>query len=300
VIDQFDVSNPDATAFVASGEVPGYLLNQFSLSEFDGYLRVASTSRPIWWGGIASTVPQQSQSYVTVLQAKNGVLAPVGQVSGLGQGEQIYSVRFVDDTGYVVTYRQVDPLYTIDLSTPTAPKVAGQLELEGYSAYLHPLGNGLLLGVGVDVSSDTNEPTGAQVELFDVSDAANPKLLGKTSLGAGSSTQATYDHHAFLYWEPTGLAVLPMQTYGTVGVVTPGGGSIGSSQAFNGAVAFHLSRSGIGALTQFSQDQVNGSTPSIERAIVIGQTLYTLSDSGVMASSLSTLARQAFVAFPAS
>ena len=101
------------------------------------------------------------------IQSKGGVLSPVGQVSGLGQGEQIYSVRFVDDTGYVVTYRQVDPLYTIDLSTPTAPKVAGQLELEGYSAYLHPLGDGLLLGVGVDVSSDTNEPTGAQVELFD-------------------------------------------------------------------------------------------------------------------------------------
>jgi hypothetical protein len=84
-----------------------------------------------------------------------------------------------------------------------------------------------------------------------------------------------------------------------VGVVTPGG-PIVSPQAFNGAVAFHLSRSGIGALTQFSQDPVNGSTPSIERAIVIGQTLYTLSDSGVMASSLSSLARQAFVAFPAS
>jgi Beta propeller domain len=299
VIDQFDVSDPDTTSFVASGEVPGYLLNQFSLSEFDGYLRVASTSRPIWWGGVSSIVPPQSQSFVTVLQAKNGLLAPVGQVSGLGQGEQIYSVRFVDDTGYVVTYRQVDPLYTIDLSTPSAPKVAGQLELEGYSAYLHPLGDGLLLGVGVDVSPDTNEPTGAQVELFDVSDAANPKLIGKTSLGAGSSTQATYDHHAFLYWQPTGLAVLPVQTYGSFGVVTPGGPVV-SPQAFNGAVAFHVSRSGIGALTQFSQDQVNGSAPSIERAIVIGQTLYTLSDSGVMASSLSTLARQAFVAFPAS
>jgi hypothetical protein len=300
VIDQFDVSDPDTTTFVASGEVPGYLLNQFSLSEFGGYLRVASTSRPIWWGGtgVASFAPLQSQSYVTVLQAKGGVLAPVGQVSGLGQGEQIYSVRFVDDTGYVVTYRQVDPLYTVDLSTPTAPKVAGQLELEGYSAYLHPLGDGLLLGVGVDVSSDTNEPTGAQVELFDVSDAASPKLLGKASLGAGSSTQATYDHHAFLYWAPTGLAVLPMESSVTSCFVAPC--PVAPSQPFNGAVAFHLSRSGIGAPTQLAQDSVNGSSPSIERAIVIGQTLYTLSDSGVMASSLSTLARQAFVAFPTS
>jgi hypothetical protein len=297
VIDQFDVSDPDTTTFGASGEVPGYRLNQCSLSELDGYLRVASTSRPIWWGGVEAIAPPQSQSYVTVLQSKGGVLAPVGQVSGLGQGEQIYSVRFVDDTGYVVTFRQVDPLYTIDLSAPTAPKVVGQLELEGYSAYLHPVGDGLLLGVGVDVSPDTNEPTGAQVELFDVSDAANPKLLSKTTLGAGSSTQATYDHHAFLYWPPAGLAVLPMQTYGG-GVVTPGA-PITSSQSFNGAVAFHVSRSGgIGSLTQIAQDAVNGATPSIERAIVIGQTLYTLSDSGVMASSLSTLARQAFVTFP--
>jgi hypothetical protein len=302
VIDQFDLSNPDVTSFVASGEVPGYLLNQFSLSEWDGYLRVASTSRPIWWGGegVSSVAPPQSQSYVTVLQTKNGVLAPVGQVSGLGQGEQIYSVRFVGDTGYVVTFRQVDPLYTIDLSTPASPRVVGQLDLEGYSAYLHPLPDGLLLGVGVDVASDTNEPTGAQVELFDVSNAASPKLLGKSSLGAGSSTQATYDHHAFLFWAPTGLAVLPLQVYGTGGVVTPGG-PIASSGSFTGAVAFHLTRSGgIGALTQIAQDAVNGSSPQIERAIVIGQTLYTLSDSGIMASSLSSLARQAFVAFPAS
>jgi hypothetical protein len=298
VIDQFDVSNPDTTSFVASGEVPGYLLNQFSLSEYNGYLRVASTSRPIWWGGVYAVPPQQlSQSYVTVLQSQGGVLTPVGQVSGLGQGEQIYSVRFVDDAGYVVTFHQVDPLYTLDLSTPTAPKVVGQLELEGYSAYLHPVGDGLLLGVGNDVSADTNEPSGAQVELFDVSDPANPKLLSKSSLGSGSSTQATYDHHAFLYWPPTGLAVLPMQTYPTV--VTPGG-PISTSQAFNGAVAFHVSRSGgIGALTQIAQDAVNGATPAIERAIVIGQTLYTLSDSGIMASSLSSLARQAFVSFPA-
>jgi len=297
VISQFSVTDPDTTTFVASGEVPGYLLNQFSLSEYGGYLRVATTSRPIWWGGAMPDQPPQSQSYVTVLQAKGGVLAPVGQVSGLGQGEQIYSVRFVDDTGYVVTFRQVDPLYTLDLSMPTAPRVAGQLDLEGYSAYLHPVGDGLLLGVGVDVSADTNEPSGAQVELFDVSDGAHPKLLAKSSLGAGSSTQATYDHHAFLFWPPTGLAVLPLQTYVTGGVVTPGGPSV-SSQPFTGAVAFHLSRSsGIGELTQIAQDSVNGSASQIERAIVIGQSLYTLSDSGVMASSLSTMARQGFVSF---
>jgi hypothetical protein len=155
VIDQFDATNPEHTTLIASGGVPGYLLNQFSLSEYHGYLRVASTSRPIWWN---ATQPPPSQSYVTVLADHGGVLAAVGQVSGLGAGQQIYSVRFIGDAGYVVTFRRVDPLYTIDLSSPTSPRAAGQLELEGYSAYLHPVAEGLLLGIGQEVGRKTSRP----------------------------------------------------------------------------------------------------------------------------------------------
>jgi Beta propeller domain len=303
VIDKFDVTDPDQTTYVASGLVPGYLLNQFSLSEAGGYLRVASTSRPVWWGPEPPTA--LSQSYVTVLQPQNGVLVPVGQVSGLGQGDQIYSVRFDGNTGYVVTYQQVDPLYTIDLSDPTSPKVAGQLDLQGYSAYLQPLGNGLLLGVGEDVSTTTNEPTGAQIELFDVSNPASPQLLAKTSLGAGSSSQVTYDHHAFLWWPATNLAVLPVQIYGYVTPITcpPTAMCVSplepASGAFTGAVGFTVTNSGIQELGQLVQDQVNGVTPTIERSIVVGSSLYTVSDEGVMQSNLNTLARQAFVSFPA-
>ncbi|HUY71336.1 MAG TPA: beta-propeller domain-containing protein [Gaiellaceae bacterium] len=306
VIDKFDVTDPNVTTFVSAGEVPGYLLNQFSLSEYNGYLRVASTSRPIWWG-VAQETPSQggvppaglSQSYVTVLASQGGLLVPVGQVSGLGQGEQIYSVRFVGDAGYVVTYRQVDPLYTIDLSTPSAPRVAGQLELEGYSAYLQPVGAGLLLGIGQDVSTDTNEPTGAQLELFDVSDPSAPRLIAKTSLGTGSSSQVTYDHHAFLFWPATNLAVLPVQVYATASTVyVPGAPPVTSSQPFNGAIGYTVTSSGITEVAPIVQDTVNGSTPTIERSIVIGDQLYTVSDLGVMASRLNSLARQAFVAFP--
>jgi hypothetical protein len=293
VIDKFDLSDPDTTTYLSSGQVPGYLLNQFSLSESGGYLRVASTSRPIWWG---ASVPQSSQSYVTVLQPQGGVLAPVGQVSGLGQGEQIYSVRFVGNTGYVVTFHQVDPLYTIDLSTPTAPKVVGELDLAGYSAYLHPLTGGLLLGVGQDVSTETNEPTGAQLELFDVSDPASPKLLAKATLGTGSSSQATYDHHAFLYWPGTNLVVLPVQVYPYT-IYTPGLPTPTPVQPFTGAYAFRVTSSGIQPLASLQQDSVNGATPAIERSIVVGSSLYTVSDAGIMASSLDTLVRQAFVSF---
>ena len=170
-----------------------------------------------------------SQSYVTVLGTVGNQLVPVGQLSGLGSGQKIYSVRFVGDIGYIVTFRQVDPLYTIDLSDPTAPKVAGQLELEGYSSYLHPLGNGLLLGVGQDVGAN-NEPSGAMLELFDVSDPAAPKLVQKTSLGQGSSSQVQYDHHAFLFWPATNLAVLPVQIYPVNSEPpTPAPGGSGSS-----------------------------------------------------------------------
>jgi hypothetical protein len=314
VIDRFDATDPNQTTLVASGEVPGYLLNQFSLSEYNGYLRVASTSRPIWWG---STAPQpQSQSYVTVLATQGGVLAPVGQVAGLGVGQQIYSVRFVDNAGYVVTFRRIDPLYTLDLSTPTAPKVAGQLELEGYSSYLHPVGNGLLLGVGQSVGA--NEPSGAQLELFDVSVPATPKLLARAALGSGSSTGVAADHHAFLFWPAAKLAVLPLQIYspppcsyppagpsqpGSTGPATgapsaPPCASSSPDQSFTGAIGYSIDRGGIAEVGRVTHDAVNGYSPAIVRSVVIGDRLFTISAAGVMASRLATLARQSFAAFP--
>ncbi len=284
-IDRFDATAPDRTTYVASGEVPGYLLNQFSLSESGGYLRVASTSSPDWWDGAVPRVP--SQSYVTMLATNGSQLVPVGRLSGLGSGQRIYSVRFVGDVGYVVTFRQVDPLYTIDLSDPTAPRVAGQLELEGYSSYLHPLGGGLLLGVGDDVGT-TDEPSGAQLELFDVSDPSAPRLVQKATLGEGSSSQVEYDHHAFLFWPPTGLAVLPLQIYPN-----------DNGNPFNGAVGFHIDQGGITELGRISHPATSGYAPPISRSIVIGDRLYTLSDEGILASSLDTLAPIAFAAFPA-
>ncbi len=121
-------------------------------------------------------------------------------------------MRFIGDMGYVVTFRQTDPLYTVDLSDPAAPEVVGELELLGYSAYLHPLGGDLLLGIGQDATA-TGQTTGTQLSLFDVSDPANPERLQQTAI-PGASSAAEYDHHAFLYWPETGLAMLPVQSYG--------------------------------------------------------------------------------------
>ena len=126
-------------------------MSQWSLSEQDkGVLRVASTEEPTWWSGPR----EESESFVTTLGERDGALVQLGRVGGLGKGERVYAVRFAGDTGYVVTFRQVDPLYTLDLSAPPAPAVLGELKIRGYSAYLHPLGGDLLLGIGQDASDE--------------------------------------------------------------------------------------------------------------------------------------------------
>jgi len=200
----FDSSGSTPT-YVGSGTVPGFLLNQFAMDEFDGHLRVASTTTPNWWGW--STTDSQSQ--VSVFELTGGDLNEVGSVDGLGKNEQIYSVRFMGDTGYVVTFRQTDPLYVVDLSDPTKPTVSGELKIPGYSAYLHPVGEGRLLGVG-QAGNEEGQTQGTQVSLFDVSDPANPKLLDTVMVeNAWSAVES--DHLAFTL--TNGVAYVPFESW---------------------------------------------------------------------------------------
>jgi Beta propeller domain len=189
-----------------------------------------------------------------------------------------------------VTFRQVDPLYTIDLSDPTAPKVLGELELLGYSAYLHPIAPDLLLGIGQDATPD-GRTKGVQASLFGVGDPAHPKLLAQHALGAGSSSQVEFDSHAFLYWAPRQLVVLPVQVFD--------GGADMSSPGFTGAVALTVTPSAIAEAGRVAHDPVDGSVPPIARSVVIGDELLTVSDGGVLASALDGFGRLGWVAFPA-
>lgn len=177
----FDITDTERAEYVASGSVVGYLLNQFSMSEHDGYLRVATTADNPWGNFERRGDERASESFVTVLAETDGALRPVGQVGGLGRGEQIFAVRFLGDRGYVVTFRQIDPLYTLDLSDPANPTVEGELKIPGFSNYLHPLGDGLLMGVGMD-GDDQGRISGAVVSLFDVSDPSDPTQLDKLPL----------------------------------------------------------------------------------------------------------------------
>ncbi len=286
-IHRFDVSKENETTYAGSGEVTGFVLNQYSLSEHEGALRVASTDEPQWFEG---TLARDSESFVTVLDTSGGTLSPLGRVGGLGKGERIYAVRFVGDKGYVVTFRQVDPLYTLDLSDKRAPKVLGELKILGYSAYLHPVSDDLLLGVGQD-ASEQGRRLGTQLSLFDVSNLRSPKRLAQASLGASSSTTAEFDPHAFLYWKPASLAVIPLQVYSSV----EGGAS------FDGAVGFKVEAASLAPAGRVAHPPTAGSgadTPSIARSLVIGDKLYTLSYAGLQANRLDTLAPLAFAAFP--
>lgn len=201
LIHQFHLDEGTGATYVASGQVEGRLLNQFSMSEHNGDLRVATTTDD--WGEFGD----QSSSTVFVLRPDGDELRQISSIGGLGKGEQIYAVRFIDDLAYVVTFRQTDPLYVIDLTDPANPIEAGELKIPGYSAYLHPVGDGLLLGVGQDANDD-GRTTGTQLSLFDVSDPANPQRI--STLPIGGQSEAEWDHHAFLFWQPDGTIVLPV------------------------------------------------------------------------------------------
>ncbi len=204
-IHQFTMKPGEKTEYKASIEVKGHLLNQFAMSEHAGNLRVATTLGAPWG------FDESNESVVTVIEISDEGLTEVGQVGGMGKGERIFAVRFVGNLGYVVTFRQTDPFYTLDLTDPKTPKVRGELKITGYSGYLHPIEENLILGIGQEATEE-GATTGTKAALYDVEDLDNPKVITTWSPGSGRSS-AEWDHHAFLWWPPEGIAVLPIRDW---------------------------------------------------------------------------------------
>lgn len=169
---------------VANGEVPGRLLNQFSMDEHKGFLRVAVT------------IGNANDLYVL-----DSNLRAVGSLKGFGETERIFGVRFIGEKGYVVTFRQIDPFFVIDISDPTKPEIVGELKIPGYSSYLHPIGEKLILGIGMEENS-------VKISLFDVSDPKKPKELDKFILKERWS-EVINNHRAFLIDEKHKVFFLP-------------------------------------------------------------------------------------------
>lgn len=165
----------------ASGKVDGYINDSFSIDEYDGYLRVVTTD------------DETNGLYIL-----NSNMKEVGSITGLAEGEQVYSARLLGDTGYFVTYEQTDPLFSVDLSDPKNPKIIGKLKIPGFSEYLHFYGENLLLGIGMDVDEDGFTTNGVKLSMFDISDSSDVKEIQKYTLENVYSAAVMYDYKAVL------------------------------------------------------------------------------------------------------
>ena len=282
-IHMFDISDPNEASYVASGEVDGTLLSQWSMDEYEGTLRVVVTDEAPWGG--SSEVPETS---VVALQRRDERLVEVGSVDGLGKNERVFAVRFIADKGYVVTFRQIDPLYVVDLADPENLEVKGELKINGYSSYLHPIGENLLLGVGQDATAE-GRILGSQVSVFDVSDPENPHRTAKLTF-EDTQSQAEWDTKAFLWWAPTGVSVLPMQRWSW-------DERTGKEDYFSGAVVLSATPDRVKELGVIEHPSEGDPecvecgvwTAPIVRSLVIGDSLYTFSETGLLASDLDSL-----------
>jgi inhibitor of cysteine peptidase len=266
--------NKQAITFAAQGEVPGYILNQFSMDEHNGYFRIATTTNN--WRTFAEEATSKNNVYILDMN-----LNIVGKLEDLAPGEQIYSARFMGDRCYLVTFKQIDPFFVIDIANPTEPKVLGYLKIPGFSGYLHPYDKNHIIGIG---KQDNN----VKLSLFDVTDVTAPTEIAKYVVDAEySDSPVLYDHKAFLFDKPKQLLALPVST----NMFWLRGGNSGYWQ---GAYIFDISlEQGFileGTIThqnitdQFEYDH------SVKRILYIDDVLYTISGMKVKMNNLETLA----------
>jgi len=261
----------------ARGDVKGWLLNQFSMDEKDSFLRVATTD--------TFFQPTDGTSMSNSVFVLDSSLNVVGSLTGIAPTERIYSARFIDDMLYLVTFRQMDPLFVVDLKAPTNPKIVGQLEMPGFSNYLHPVDATHVLGIG-------SENNNVKVSLYNVSDPTNPVEQSKFILDGYSSSwsDAQYEHKAVLFNLEKELLVIPISAYGEY-VYVSNDSKLWMSEYVLGALILRISsEDGIsfrGIVEHQSTSQY--SYEYVSRSLYIGDYLYTVSYTVVKASMLSDL-----------
>jgi inhibitor of cysteine peptidase len=303
----------DGIAIGETGRVPGHLNNQFSLDEYNGVLRVATSTSPRWgWirpmmvddampieegaGDTAVTEPaiapdekiappeMGTSESVNAVYALDANMKVIGKLGDLAKGEQIFSTRFMGDRLYMVTFRQVDPFFVIDLSDPTDIKELGTLKLPGFSRYLHPYDENTVIGIGRD-ATDTGRQQGLKISLFDVSDVSKPKEIAQwVSKEEYAQSTAEWEHKAFLFDKEKELLVLPVYSYSWDEKVGT------SKEQYNGAMVFHITRDDIemrGIVDHSIGTQYWGSL--VERSLYIEELLYTKSPSLLRINALDDL-----------
>jgi len=274
--------------FVANGEVPGYVLNQFSMDEHEGYFRIATTT---WTSG-------SSQNNVYILDMDLNI---VGRLEDLAPGEKIYSARFMGDRCYLVTFRKIDPLFVIDLKNPYTPEVLGQLKITGYSDYLHPYDENHVIGIGKETvaaeQGDFSWYQGVKISLFDVSDVENPKEIDKYEIGdRGTDSPVLIDHKAFLFDKSRNLLVIPVSVAEIDETKYPNGVPPNTFGDFvwQGAYIFDISLDeGLVLKGRITHLEDTSSYSSyfhyVKRSLYIDNMLYTISEKKIKMNSLEDL-----------
>jgi len=277
--------------YVANGEVPGMVLNQFSMDEYEGYFRVATT-----------TQGETTGNHVYILDMDLNI---VGSLENLAPGEMIYSARFMGERGYMVTFRQVDPLFVIDLSDPNNPRELGYLKVTGYSGYLHPYDENHLIGIGKETTEEGEFAwyQGVKISLFDVSDVSNPQEISKLEIGdRGTDSPVLWDHKAFLFDRSRNLMVMPILEAKVDVAQYPEGVPAWAygEPVWQGAYVFDVSLDGGISLQGRITHIENIADPekeyyyyyspfAVERCLYIEDVLYTISQAKVKMNNLDNL-----------
>jgi len=303
IINKFSIDKNDVE-YVSTGEVSGHILNQFSMDEYEDNFRIATTIGNMW------DEENPSQNNVYVLDEELNV---IGELEGLAPGEKIYSVRFMGEKGYVVTFKKVDPLFVIDLSDPENPDVLGKLKIPGYSDYLHPYDENHIIGIGKEAVEAEDENRnfawyqGVKMAIFDVSDVENPIELHKVVIGdRGTSSYALQEHKAFLFDRKKELLVLPITLAEIQGEKTQDNQY--GEFTFQGAYVYNINlEDGFelnGRITHYEEDEVEKKSGSywhgdknVQRSLYMDDVLYTFSNTMIKANELDDLDEVGYVEF---
>lgn len=322
-IHKFAYGDDGGATYVASGAVRGRPLNQYSLGEYDGNLRIATHVQnfdviafddvvgiAVDGPQVGATEPARAQSReeptgpsnsIFVLGENAGKLDTLGAITGIAPGERIYSARFMGERGFLVTFEQIDPLFVLDLANANDPKIVGELKIPGFSDYLHIVGEDRLIGVGraTEIAPWGGIITaGMQISLFDVSDPTNPTAIQQLAVGGqGSQSDVSYNPKAFTLLQRDGKHIMALPAsiwdYSNTDDFSPTG-------QFNGVITYDVDlangfteRGRVSAVTDNTYGYVDW-----RRAMIIADQMFALSSGGVRSARLEDLSEMDAVAFP--
>ncbi len=305
-IHKFNLTNePPASQYAGSGVVKGRVLNQFSMDEFNGFFRLATTS-----GHLPNP---KTHSTISILEQQANELVVVGKIDDIAPTEDIRSARFMGDKGYIVTFKKTDPLFVFDLADPFQPKIAGELKIPGFSTYMHRLDANHLLTIGYDADDQGNFAwfTGIMLQIFDVSDMSKPALAYKEVIGSrGSTSEAATNHLAFNYFGSKGLLAIPMTICKKDKYYS--GGSYGDMMTFSGLLIYKVSADngfelvgGVPHIAPESQDNYRRacsnwwtqSNSYVKRSIFMDDYVFSVSEDTIKANNMAALGTDVSVVY---